>query len=101
MDVKQASTAPGEGTVPYSINLVGAVTGEFLDVNSAMHGFSRVAGGVVQIFDAPGAGNMAFQGTRPSTNNMDGEVVGGYVVPTTFRMDLSGSRHARGNSSLV
>ena len=71
--------APGAGTAPFSINLCGAVTGEFIDANDVMHGFSRLAYGEVMTFDAPDAGTMALQGTRPSTNNMEGEVVGWYV----------------------
>jgi hypothetical protein len=63
----------------FSINLLGTVTGEFLDSSSAMHGFSRSPFGGFVTFDAPGAGTGAGQGTRPSTNNLEGVVVGWYV----------------------
>jgi hypothetical protein len=71
--------ASGLGTARFSINLLGAVTGEFFDSNNAMHGFSRSTGGAFTTFDAPHAGAGAFQGTRPSTNNLEGSVTGWYI----------------------
>jgi hypothetical protein len=59
-------------TAVFSINLFGAVTGEFLDASNVMHGFSRSHDGTFATFDAPGAGTAAGQGTRPSTNNLEG-----------------------------
>jgi len=53
-DVPGASSAPGEGSAPFSVNLFGTVTGEFFDSNSVMHGFARFAGGRYVKFDAPG-----------------------------------------------
>jgi hypothetical protein len=44
-----------------------------------MHGFSRSPFGGFVTFDAPGAGTGAGQGTRPSTNNLEGVVVGWFV----------------------
>jgi hypothetical protein len=69
------------GTVGYSINLTGVVAGATLDTNSAFHGFSRARNGKVVSFDAPGAGTGMFQGTRPSTNNLAGEVTGWWIDP--------------------
>jgi hypothetical protein len=71
-----ASTTFGEATAYFSINFVLAVTGEFNDANSAMHGSAR---GVFITFDAPDASTDAGQDTRPSTNNLEGAVAGRYV----------------------
>jgi hypothetical protein len=65
----EAPGATGIGTAAFSINVSGAVTGEFFDANNVMHGFFRSAD----------AGTGAFQGTRPSTNNAEGTVAGWYV----------------------
>ena len=73
------SLATGEGTVAYSINLSRAVTGAFYDANSATHGFTRSARGVITTFDAPNAGTGPSEGTRPSTNNSEGDVTGWYI----------------------
>jgi hypothetical protein len=67
------------GTASFSINLLGATTGEFFDANSVMHGFSRSRGGTFATFAAPHAGTGAGQGTRPSTNNLEGDVAGWVV----------------------
>jgi hypothetical protein len=74
-----ASTAPGEGTAAFAVNLLGAVTGEFNDENTVMHGFECFRDGSFANFDVPSAGTGAWQGTRPSTNNFKGEVAGWYV----------------------
>jgi hypothetical protein len=67
------------GTGIFSINALGAVTGEFLDAKNEMHGFERFADGSFAKFDAMGAGMTAGEGTRPSTNNLQGEVTGWWV----------------------
>jgi hypothetical protein len=79
-DVPQKQPLPaGTGTVAFSISLVSATTGIYLDANSVEHGFLRSAGAELLRFDAPDAGKDALQGTRPSTNNFDGEVAGWYI----------------------
>jgi hypothetical protein len=75
----EAPGATGIGTAAFSINVSGAVTGEFFDANNVMHGFFRSADGAFATFNAPDAGTGAFQGTRPSTNNAEGTVAGWYV----------------------
>jgi hypothetical protein len=65
-------------TAAFSINSLGAVTGEFLDSIGAMHGFSRSPNGTLP-FEARHAGKAAHQGTRPSTNNAEGAITGWYV----------------------
>ena len=74
-----APGAAGLGTAVFSINAVGTVTGEYFDAGNALHGYSRTADGVFSTFDAPNGGTTAFQGTRPSTNNLLGSVAGWYV----------------------
>jgi hypothetical protein len=64
------------GTAAFSINLFDTVTGVYADTNFAFHGYSRSAFGTFAFFDAPDGGLGAFQGTRPSTNNLEGEVAG-------------------------
>jgi hypothetical protein len=51
------------------------VSGIYIDAG-VFHGFSRSADGKIARFDAPGACANCTQGTRPSTNNAEGEVVG-------------------------
>ena len=67
------------GTVAFSINLFGTVAGASLDTNNTFHGYSRSRGGKFKLFDAPGAGSGAYQGTRPSTNNLFGDVAGWWI----------------------
>jgi hypothetical protein len=81
-----APGASGPGTASFSINSLGAVTGEYFDTNFVMHGFEQFADGSVGEFDAPGAGSGGGQGTRPSTNNLEGEVAG-------WRVDGAGLNH--------
>ncbi len=67
-------------TLPFSLDLFETTTGIWVDPNFAFHGFSRSAFGNVALFDAPDAGPGAFQGTRPSTNNLEGEVAGWVIT---------------------
>jgi hypothetical protein len=72
-----------QGTIPLSINLEGATTGQFIDATNNVHGFERFPDGQFATFDAPGAASGPdgglLAGTRPSTNNAEGEVAGWYV----------------------
>jgi hypothetical protein len=70
------NVADSSGTAAYSINLLDTVTGVYADTNFAFHGYSRSAFGTFTFFNAPDGGSGAFQGTRPSTNNLEGEVAG-------------------------
>ena len=72
-------SAPGPGTVFYSINLLGVTAGDYLDTSFAFHGLARWPSGEIETFDAPGAGSGLLQGTRSSTNNIKGEVTGWYI----------------------
>lgn len=63
------------------LNASGTVTGFYYDAASALHGFIRSPNGNIQEFDAPLAGNGAFEGTIAASINDEG-VVTGYVVDT-------------------
>jgi len=69
---------PGSlGTVAYSINASQWVTGVYIDANSAAHGFIRFPNGSFATIDAAGSSTSgAPNGTRPSTNNLQGAVAG-------------------------
>ena len=76
-----ADTTPGDfnGTFPANINLLGAITGDYLDASEVSHGFLRSPDGTFTTFDAPGAGTSAFQGTVPTANNLLGATTGYYI----------------------
>ncbi len=65
-------------TIPESIDISGAVIGNYLDANFVNHGFVRAIDGRYTTCDAPAAGTGAGQGTVPITGNPAGEVVGFY-----------------------
>ena len=81
-DDPKAGTAPPsppityEGTASFSINLVGTTTGQYFDASNNAHGFERFPDGQFANFDAPHAALGSNAGTRPSTNNAQGEVAG-------------------------
>ena len=68
-----------EGTVAYSINNQGVITGQFEDPNLVFHGFVRYADGTFATFDAPGAGTGAFQGTFGNSISQEGVISGNYT----------------------
>lgn len=82
---------PGEGgtygTRVSEMNTGGTLTGDFTDANNAFHGYLRKADGTFTVFDVPGAGTGASQGTIPWTINVKGAVCGSAV-------DSGGVRHA-------
>jgi len=73
----------GIATIVFSINRGGATTGQYIDApaNNNAHGFERFPDGQFVNFDAPdaGPGFGVNGGTRPSTNNAEGEVAGWYI----------------------
>jgi hypothetical protein len=70
-----------EGMVAFTLNCGDEITGVTVDGNNANHGFVRFASGKIKIFDAasPNTGTGSNQGTRPTTINDVGEVIGYYV----------------------
>ncbi len=73
-----ADTTAGSynGTVPNSINDLGAITGDYADANGFSHGFVRSPQGKFTTFDVPEAGGF---GTIPIAINLEGAVVGLYT----------------------
>ena len=69
--------APNEvyGTYPNSINLLGVITGSWLDVNYVSHGFVRAPDGTITSFDAPNDVN----GTTASGINPLGVITGSWL----------------------
>jgi hypothetical protein len=66
------------------LNDWGAIAGTYIDANSVQHGFLRSFDGKFTTFDAPGAGNVAGQGTGcgadcPTSLNDLGAITGNYV----------------------
>jgi probable HAF family extracellular repeat protein len=69
--------APGEcrgsdfngcnGTGAYDINDSGMIAGAYLDVNFVRNGFVLSRNGTFTSFEAPGAGNGAYQGSAPDS----------------------------------
>ena len=67
------------GTFATGINIVGEVTGYYVDTNNVVHGFVRSAAGKFKTFNAPGASTAGFNsGTIPSAINDLGTVTGYY-----------------------
>jgi hypothetical protein len=73
-----ADTTPGSfnGTVPNSINDLGAITGEYFDATGFSHGFLRSPEGKFITFDVPGVGGF---GSTPIAMNLEGAIVGYYT----------------------
>lgn len=61
---------------PTAINAGGVVTGYSVDANNLSHGFRREPNGAIVIFDAPGAGANAGEGTTPTSINESGHIAG-------------------------
>jgi hypothetical protein len=78
------------GTQGASINVVGAIAGQYVDTSGVFHGFLRSPGGTIITFDAPDAGTAAGQGTFVTFTdgiNPVGAVAGGFA-------DSGGTFHA-------
>ena len=83
-----AGTAANQGTITFSINLFGVITGYFIDANNVNHGFVTTAPfDTFTILDEPNAGQGAGQGTiAGNVSPFGGEIAGSYV-------DASGISH--------
>jgi hypothetical protein len=77
-EARGADTTPGSynGTVPWSVNDLGVVTGNYYDANGFSHGFLREPDGKFTTFDPPGVGGS---GTSPIAVNLEGAIVGYYT----------------------
>jgi len=81
-DAPGAGTGSGQGTQPSSVdglNPAGVLTGNTVDGATAYHGYLRAVDGTITVFDVPGAGTGAFQGTEPGGINQAGTIEGAYV----------------------
>jgi hypothetical protein len=69
------------GVAAFELNSRAEITGEAVDSRGANHGFLRFKNGKSKIFDAssPDPGTGSFQGTRPTTINDVGEIIGFYI----------------------
>ena len=81
-DVPEAGTASGQGTFAVGINLLGAITGYYIDAKNVMHGFVRSPDGKLTTFDDPNATSQAGGGTLVHGINLEGAIVGGYLTAT-------------------
>src|SRR5207248_3394543 len=52
-----------QGTLSFSINPAGTITGRYSDASDVLHGFLRTPDGTITTFDAPNAGTDPCQGT--------------------------------------
>jgi len=85
-DAPGAGTGPGQGTRALNIDPSGTIIGFTRDANEvrhAAHGYVRSNQGVITVFDAPGAGTGAGQGTfsafSPLLINPHGAITGYYT----------------------
>ncbi|HEV8046558.1 MAG TPA: hypothetical protein VGP35_02450, partial [Terriglobales bacterium] len=78
-NVSAAGNGSGQGTVPEGIDLLGEITGQYIDSSGVNHGFVRSPLGDITTFDAPGAGTASGQGTIPATPNVFGVITGQYI----------------------
>src|ERR1700683_287256 len=78
-DAPGAGTGAGQGTISYSIDVLGTIVGSFIDENGVSHGFLRRTGNNFTIIDAPGAGKIAGTGTTAVGLNVEGAVAGYYI----------------------
>ncbi|MBD5654219.1 MAG: hypothetical protein IAI50_03435, partial [Candidatus Eremiobacteraeota bacterium] len=72
----------GEGTVAYSVNDNGAISGQFEDAESVYHGFIRSPNGSFTTIDVPGAGTAGGQGTFAMSINSGGATAGNFIDET-------------------
>jgi hypothetical protein len=85
IDVAAAGTSSEQGTIALSVNLTGAIAGNFADSNGFVHGFIRSAAGVITTVDAPGDGNLA---TELVAIDGSGDTVGYYFDSQNLQHSL-------------
>src|SRR5579871_940635 len=86
-DAPGAGAAAGQGTITFSINRFGVITGFYIDANNVTHGFVTAAPfNNFTILNEPDAGQGAGQGTVAGNVNLRGEIAGYYI-------DASGVSH--------
>jgi len=73
---------PGQGTFVATVSGItsaGAITGYYFDGSGVAHGYVRSPSGTITIFDDPGAGTGASQGTYVGSINPKGEIASFFV----------------------
>ena len=65
--------------MPSTSTRLGRIIGFIRDANNVRHGFIRSKNGTFTIFDAPGAGTAAGQGTRAYATNPSGTITGHFI----------------------
>ena len=69
-----------QGTITFSINLFGVITGYYVDASNVAHGFVTAAPFRTFItLNDPDAGQGAGQGTFAGNVNLGGEISGNYI----------------------
>jgi len=84
-DAPGAGSEAGQGTIPWSINANGEITGNFVDAMGVPHGFLRNKGGSFVVFDAPNASLRPEQGTTPRAINQQGDIAGYFYAVNGVR----------------
>jgi hypothetical protein len=79
MTLRARAQEQARGPSLQATTLPGAITGQYIDGNFANHGFLRNQQGAFSIFDVPGTGTGADQGTIPLGNNNPGAITGEYI----------------------
>src|SRR5580698_4107649 len=80
-DAPGAGTGANQGTITFSINVFGVITGYLIDANNVSHGFvTKAPFKHFIILDVPDAGKGANQGTIAGNIQPEGgEIAGSYV----------------------
>src|SRR5208283_5878074 len=78
-DVPQAGVGNYEGTLGFSINQAGEVSGWYIDTNSVYHGYLRSPKGDFTTYNVTGGGTGSQQGTQPVILSNLGSVAGWYI----------------------
>ncbi len=71
-DAPGAGILPGQGTIPFDINVEGEIVGYYIDANNIFHGFSRTPNGAFESFEAADGG----EGTSAQAVNVEGAITG-------------------------
>lgn len=78
LDAPGHGNGTGFGTIAWSINAAGEITGTLRDQQGVIRSWVR-RNGEFTTFDAPHAGTGPFQGTNAQNINPEGEVAGEYI----------------------
>jgi hypothetical protein len=74
--LRERAQAQGRAPSLKATTPLGAIAGNYIDGNFVNHGFLFDQQGSFRVFDVPGAGTGAGQGTIPLGNNNPGAITG-------------------------